>query len=59
MNELKPYYTVKEIAEKLNIKPSMIYALIKNGNLSCVKAGNKFLIELDAVHECFNALKVK
>ena len=59
MNELQPYYTVKEIANKLNIKPSLLYSFIRNGKLSCVKAGNKYLIELEAVRACFNALKRK
>lgn len=57
MNNLTQYYTVKEVASKLNIKPSMIYALIKKGMLPCTKCGNKFLLELDDVQECFRALK--
>ena len=59
MNELKPYYTVKQISEKLNIKPSMIYALIRNGNLECVRVGNKYLFEIDSVRKCFDAWKVE
>lgn len=58
MDELKSYYTVSEIANQMHIKTSMIYSLIKQGRLKCVRVGAKYLISADAVLECFDNLKV-
>lgn len=57
MDTLKPYYTINEIADKLNLKYSMIYKLIKKNLLPAIRCGNKFLLQLDDVQECFSELK--
>ena len=37
------FYTIKETAEKLRIKPNTLRQWIKYGEISCYKTGRKYL----------------
>lgn len=44
-------YTIKEVAEKLKVKPQQIYKIIKSEELNCFKVGKAIRVskqELDA-----------
>lgn len=52
---LEPMYTVKQIADYLQFKPTTVQAWIRNGELFGVRFGRQYLISASTLREFLEA----
>jgi excisionase family DNA binding protein len=58
MSKDQQFLTVKELAERLAVKPLTIYRLVNEGKLPAVKIGRAIRFEPDAVAAFLDSVRV-